>query len=103
MVEISKLRDYCLNPGHPVGKHKARVFASVLGIGADDAAWLQQALLDAAAKSDVTQTAVDEFGTRYWMTCTMVRGPHEAVVSSAWIVPSEDDVPRLITCYVQLL
>jgi hypothetical protein len=102
VVEISKLCDYCLNPGHPIGKHKARVFASALGLIADDAVWLQQALLDAAAKSEVTEGAVDRFGTRYWMKCTMLRGTHQAVVCSAWIVQSEVDVPRLITCYVQL-
>lgn len=26
-----KLTGYCLNPEHPRGKHKARVFASALG------------------------------------------------------------------------
>lgn len=31
MVDIAKLRDYCLNPLHDEGKHKARVFASALG------------------------------------------------------------------------
>jgi hypothetical protein len=35
IVEIEKLRDYCLSESHPRGKHKARVFASVLGITTD--------------------------------------------------------------------
>jgi hypothetical protein len=33
IVPIEKLRDYSLNPSHSVGKHKARVFESVLGRG----------------------------------------------------------------------
>ena len=28
VVDPRKLRDYCLNPNHPRGKHKARVFRS---------------------------------------------------------------------------
>jgi len=30
IVEISKLRDYCLDPHHRRGRHKARVFLSTL-------------------------------------------------------------------------
>lgn len=32
VVEIAKLTDYCLNPMHEDGKHKARVFAAALGL-----------------------------------------------------------------------
>lgn len=28
VVDIRKLRDYCLNPMHDEGQHKARVFAA---------------------------------------------------------------------------
>jgi len=35
-VETRKLRDYCLSPEHPRGRHKARVFASALGLTVDD-------------------------------------------------------------------
>lgn len=31
IVDVAKLRDYCLNPNHEEGKHKARVFAASLG------------------------------------------------------------------------
>jgi len=37
IVDIRKLRDYCLNPDHPVGKHKARVFLDVLDLDQDGA------------------------------------------------------------------
>ena len=36
VVDIAKLRDYSLNPTHDVGKHKARVFRSALGLTVDD-------------------------------------------------------------------
>ena len=48
VVEIAKLRDYCLSDTHPRGRHKARVFRSRLGLSADDAVWLRRALLHAA-------------------------------------------------------
>ncbi len=35
VVDIAKLRDYCLNPAHPRGRHKARVFAAALGLTAE--------------------------------------------------------------------
>ena len=48
IVEISKLRNYCLDPHHPRGRHKARVFLSALGLGQTDADFLRAALLEAA-------------------------------------------------------
>lgn len=32
LVELEKLQTYILNPFHPLGKHKARVFDSALGL-----------------------------------------------------------------------
>ena len=37
VVDIEKLRDYCLSAQHPEGRHKARVFLSVLGLTSADA------------------------------------------------------------------
>jgi hypothetical protein len=36
-LEIEKLENYCLDLTHPHGRHKARVFRSVLGIDRADA------------------------------------------------------------------
>jgi DNA polymerase III epsilon subunit-like protein len=46
-IDREKLRDYCLSREHPRGRHKARVFASALGLTADDTEQLHDALLDA--------------------------------------------------------
>lgn len=32
VIPLEKIRDYALNPDHPVGEHKARVFEAELGI-----------------------------------------------------------------------
>lgn len=52
VVDIRKLRDYCLNPMHDEGQHKARVFATALGMTADDAEDLRVFLLQAVQTSD---------------------------------------------------
>jgi len=101
VVDIAKLRDYCLSPAHLRGRHKARVFRSALGLTAKDAPRLQQALLDAAAGSDAAVAGdVDDFGQRYLLDFHM-RGPAgERAVRSAWIVRAGEDFPRFATCYV---
>ena len=45
VVDIRKLRDYCLNPEHDGGKQKARLFSSILGITTDNAEELRQILV----------------------------------------------------------
>ena len=47
-VDIRKLRDFCMNPLHPEGKHKARLFAAALGMTDADAEFLRDALLHVA-------------------------------------------------------
>jgi hypothetical protein len=44
IVDRQKLTGYCLNPKHPRGRHKARVFAT-LGFTAENADALRVALL----------------------------------------------------------
>jgi len=36
IVDPEKLTGYCLNPEHPRGKHKARVFATALGFTSEN-------------------------------------------------------------------
>jgi hypothetical protein len=52
IVEISKLRDYCLDPHHPRGRYKARVFLSTLGLTQTDAAFLRSVLMRVAREAD---------------------------------------------------
>ncbi len=52
IVDIRKLRDYCLNRDSPRGRFKARVFESVLGITANDAPKLAARLLEIARTAE---------------------------------------------------
>lgn len=101
VVDIEKLRDYCLNPEHPRGHHKARVFQSALGLTAEDAEILRETLLEAAkSRENVELGEQDEYGQRYTLDFDMAVGAQNAMIRSAWIVRTDEDFPRLTTCYV---
>lgn len=100
VVEIQKLRDYCLNPTHPRGKHKARVFESALGLTEDDAERLREELLAAVQKNDAKRLFEDEYGVRYQVEFKMGVASNHATIRSVWIVRSNESFPKLATCYV---
>jgi hypothetical protein len=100
IVDIDKLRDYCLNPEHRRGGHKARVFKASLGITAEHAEDLRTALLAAAINNDAMADEHDEYGSRYVIDF-MANGPSgKAMVRSSWIIRRDEDFPRLTSCCV---
>lgn len=100
IVEVRKLRDYCLSPDHPRGRHKARVFASVLGLTADDAEEVREALLSAALSGEAAHTEEDGYGKRYVLDFEMKTDAGMATVRSGWIVRRGEDFPRFTSCWV---
>ncbi len=102
VVEVAKLRDYCLSDAHPRGRHKARVFRSRLGLGAEDAPFLLAALLDAVRdrRTELSRTVADHYGQRYLLDFVLTTVAGAAVVRSTWIVRTDDDVLRMVSCYV---
>ncbi|WP_442939170.1 DUF6883 domain-containing protein [Nostoc sp.] len=54
-MSTQKLIGYCLNPEHPSGKHKARVFASILGITLENAEVLRELIQTAAVAGRASQ------------------------------------------------
>jgi hypothetical protein len=100
VVDIVKLRDYCLNQYHPQGRHKARMFRALLGMGQDDSDTLREALLVAARDENADTAEADEYGNRYVIDFLLRRLGREAWVRSAWIIRKGEDFPRLTSCYV---
>lgn len=100
VADIAKLRDYCLDMSHPEGRHKARVFYSVLGIARNEAEILRDRLLSAAHDEEATAGEADRFGERYMIDFRFEYEGRAALVRSAWIVLRGEKVPRLTTCYV---
>jgi hypothetical protein len=99
-VDVAKLREYCLSPTHPIGKHKARVFASVLGLTDTDAEELRVALLEAARTMDALPGEQDEYGQRYTLDLILAGPAGQATVRSTWIVRAGEEFARLTSCYV---
>jgi hypothetical protein len=100
VVDVVKLRDYCLNPDHLRGRHKARVFASALGLTAGDADGLRGRILEAAVAASAQAAARDAYGQRYVLDF-MCDGPGgTAMVRTCWIIRAGEDFPRLTSCYV---
>jgi hypothetical protein len=102
VVDLAKLHDYCLNPYHQDGKHKARVFKSALGVGRADAEWLRERIPEAAATRPAVLTAVTPFGILYVLDFVLTTTSGSAVVRSGWIVRRGEDYARLTTCYVKV-
>lgn len=99
LVDVRKLRDYCLDPAHDEGKHQARLFAAAVGMTAADA----EDLCDARLKAVKTPTAPlgrrDEYGQRYIVDFMLEWLGHQAMIRSGWIIERDSDTPRLTTCY----
>lgn len=100
VVDRTKLTEYCLAEHHPRGKHKARVFSSVLGLTAKNAELLRAALLRAAASGSATPVAQDQFGTRYMIDFEMKGPSGTGMVRSTWIIRIGESTPRLTSCYL---
>jgi len=96
-----KLEDYVLSTLHREGRHKARVFESVLGVSLTNRDLLRESILRAAATSDEVEGHGDNgHGMVYSLRFPMRTPKGAATVVTAWIVRRGDDFPRLTTCYI---
>jgi len=101
IVDIRKLSEYCLDLHHSYGCHKARVFASVLGLTAEHAEELRQLLLANAAAGDAEPRHVDQHGEHYVLDFDIARGDRSGSIRSLWVIPHGEQVPRLVSCFVR--
>ena len=99
MVDIRKLRDYCLNLEHDDGKHKARLFTSILGMVAGNAEELRQILLKVVTTHKARLGRQDAFGQRYTLDFVIEWQNRSATLRSGWIIEHGSETPRLTTCY----
>ena len=98
VVDIRKLHDYCLNPLHDEGKHKARLFAAV-GITANDAEELRNLLFQAVKIHEARLGRRDVYGQRYIIDFPLEWQSKRTTIRSGWIIEHGLDTPRLTTCY----
>lgn len=99
VVDIRKLRDYCLNLNHSDGKHKARLFQSYLGLTSENAEQLRLILLNVVQKKEAELGRRDQFGQRYTVDFELIWQNKQALIRSGWILEHGSTAPRLTTCY----
>lgn len=103
VVPIAKLRDYALDPDHPEGKNKARVFKAALGMERGHADVLAKVLRSTLVRSPAVRGVKNRYG-ELWNTYHDIVGLNgqPVVVTAAWIYRIEQvDVPVLISCYIE--
>lgn len=97
-----KLAGYALDPAHPRGRHKARVFSSALGIEQGDWRYLRDQLVDGVKEAPVDGMRITPFGVLYEVV-VLVDGLNGATVPVAAIWIAEDEEPpRLVSTWVDI-
>ena len=99
IVDIRKLRDYCLNLEHDDGKHKARLFSSILGMKAENAEELKLILLEMIKTHESKLGRSDRFGQRYTVDFEITWQNRNATLRSGWIIEHGSNIPKLTSCY----
>jgi hypothetical protein len=100
ILDIRKLANYCLDPQHPRGRHKARLFRESLGVSQNDSSWLRGVLLGALQNAEAVELASDVFGTRWRVDIAVSRQGKKVVIRTIWIIRSGEVAPRFVTCWV---
>lgn len=90
IVPTDKLVGYALNPRHPRGRHKARVFAAALGIRQSEWRCLHDQLLQAVVDAAVRGRRITPHGVLYDVV-VFVDGLNGATrrVATIWLVAGE--------------
>jgi hypothetical protein len=99
IIQVEKLRDYLLSPGHPAGRWKATFFGT-LGYTRNEWIVLDRALRNQHLVVEADPLGNNGFGDKYSITAPL-KGPNgsTAMVCSIWIVRAGEDAPRFVTAY----
>lgn len=101
VVSRAKLEGYLLNPGHEIGRHKARVFAAALGIHRGDWEYLRDRLRAGILGASAVSVRKTPWG-RLFEAIIPVEGMNGQTrrVMTVWLVAPGDEAPRFVTGYV---
>ena len=102
VVPEDKLARYALDPDHPRGRHKARVFSAALEIERADWRYLRDQLIDSLADAPTLGTRVTPFGVLY-ETLVLIDGLNGTTAPVAAIsMVHNDHPPRLVSTWVDI-
>ena len=87
VINPNKLTGYALNPEHPVGRNKARVFESALGYNQSNADDLMKQIYDKLPSSKAVLGKLDQYGQRYTVDIPIIGSNGNTVnVRTGWII-----------------
>ena len=99
IVELRKVRDYLLSPGHPVGRFKALFFGR-LGFTTETWQELRDELRSVPLQEEAELAERTAYGQKYIVRGTIAGAAgREARVLTVWIILNDEDTPRLVTAY----
>lgn len=100
LIDQRKLTDYVLNPVHPRGRDKARIFKSSLGYDRASCAGLIEQIRRAILRHEAIFVRQDRYGRHYRVDLTLTGPRGTARVRTGWLYDRGSDVPRLTTAFV---
>ncbi|TCM48856.1 DNRLRE domain-containing protein [Kribbella sp. VKM Ac-2568] len=100
-IDPRKLTEYALNPNHPVGGNKARVFESALGFNRSNADDLMAQLRQGVMENTPIPGNVDKWGTRFTVDIPVTGPAGSGVVRTGWIYTPGSTTPSLNTLMVR--
>jgi filamentous hemagglutinin len=100
-LDVQKLVSYLLDPGHPVGRHKAAVFRAALGFTRSNATEFAALISRGVRTAQASVALTDRYGTRYIVDMEIVGPTGTAIVRTGWIIDHGETEPRFVTAYVR--
>jgi hypothetical protein len=99
IIDERKIRDYLLNPLHPRGGHKARMFAAALGYQRFDHARLIAQIRQGIVRHEAVAIGHVPHGERFRVDIPITGSTGSAIVRTLWIIRTGEDVPRFSSAY----
>lgn len=100
-IDPRKLTEYALNPNHPVGGNKAKVFESALGFNKSNAGDLIKQLQKGVLSNTAMAGKVDKFGSRFTVDIPVTGPTGKGLVRTGWIYKTGSSIPELTTLFVK--
>ncbi len=97
-IDARKVRDYLLSRAHPIGRYKAAFFRH-LGYRQESWQRLRDDLLALAKENPAEAIEATRYGQKYLVRGILTGPEREAAIRTVWIVPTNEDMPKLVSAY----
>jgi hypothetical protein len=100
-IDSNKIFQYALNPDHPVGGNKARVFKSTLGFTRENGDDLMAQLQEGVRTNKAIPGKVDQYGSRFTVDIPVTGPTGSGIVRTGWILRPGSTNPTLTKLFVK--